>query len=229
MRPALNYIKDIGVVSLQKFLKQRQKEGPFLSLPHFYRCCRRYLSRRSIENLIKVGAFDYCGLNRRQLLFQLGQLLRSSDKKLGSEKLFEEESPIPDLPPFSLKEKLQMEKRLSDLFVSTNPLVPYRLELSEDGCADSQALHNLSEGAEAQLAGIVVAKKTEKTKRGERMFFALLEDEKEMFEVIFFPNLYQEAAQKVKKDRVLAVEGRVSWEGKEPKLIARALTELGRY
>lgn len=230
LRPGLGYVKDVGKASLEKYDRRRKEVSNFRNLTHFYRCCRKDFNRQAIENMVKVGAFDYTGFNRRQLLFQLRQLLRSSDKPLSGGWLFEErEETVPVLPPFSLEERLCLEKKLSGLFISASPLAPFRKKLLEKGYIYSSDLYNMREREEARLAGLVVARKTEKTKRGERMLFALLEDEKEMFEVIFFPSLYPEAFTKVKKDRVLAIKGYLSWEGKEPKLIARKLAEIGAY
>jgi DNA polymerase-3 subunit alpha len=75
-------VKGMGIKQLNGILRTREKEGPFASLYDF--CARTAslrISRRVIENLIKVGAFDFTGYPRSVLLTLLPLIIRETKKE----------------------------------------------------------------------------------------------------------------------------------------------------
>lgn len=82
IRVGLIMIKGMGRKQLNKILKVRKQGGPFLSLHDF--CVRTIslrISRGVVENLIKVGAFDFTGYPRSVLLSLLPLVIQESKKE----------------------------------------------------------------------------------------------------------------------------------------------------
>ena len=77
-------IKALGEAFIDAIIKERERGGEFLS---FYDFCKRChgdsFNRRGVENLIKAGALDNLGWNRRQMLLMLDEIVASlqNDKK----------------------------------------------------------------------------------------------------------------------------------------------------
>ena len=76
VRIGLGYVQDLGPVGAETAVQAREEAGRFRSLFDFLH--RTGLQARPVENLIRVGAFEELGLNRRELLWQLGLLLGPS-------------------------------------------------------------------------------------------------------------------------------------------------------
>lgn len=111
IRFALGAVKHVGVAAVQAILEAREK-GPFRSLEDFLaRVDHRACHRRTVEALIRAGAFDGFGQSRRWLLNRLDHLGgAASGVQLG---LFDEAAPAPaeDLPDDE-GEKIRDEKEL---------------------------------------------------------------------------------------------------------------------
>ena len=70
MRLGLNYVDGIGETVRDRILQKRDDRS-FTSLQNF--CQRTRIPERLVENLIKAGAFDFCGMSRRNLFWELGR------------------------------------------------------------------------------------------------------------------------------------------------------------
>ncbi len=70
LRLGLNYVDGIGETVRDRILQKRDDRS-FTSLQNF--CQRTRIPERLVENLIKAGAFDFCGMSRRNLFWELGR------------------------------------------------------------------------------------------------------------------------------------------------------------
>ena len=133
-------VKGVGWGIVGDILKQREK-GPFTSFPDF--CLRLYdcdLNKRVLESLIRCGAFDSMGVYRSQLLDAYEQVVdsiaQSKRKNLaGQFDLFGgggdamETAPelvLRDIPEFSRRELMTMEKETTGLYLTGHPMDEYR-------------------------------------------------------------------------------------------------------
>ena len=131
-------IKNIGSEFINDIIKER-KNGKYESLFDF--CSRlqtAHFNRRAAESLIRCGALDSLGANRRQMLQALPPLVSNLDEirrktmygqvgffELGGKDSFGVDFEMPDVPEFPQAELLKMEKEMTGLYLSGHPLDKY--------------------------------------------------------------------------------------------------------
>ena len=166
------------------------------------------LNKRTIENLIKSGAFDTFGNNRRQMMFVYAQLLdnavkQSKDAISGQMSLFdfvsEEEKmayevQMPDVAEYYKEELLAFEKEILGVYVSGHPLDEYAamwkrhisamttdFELDEE-TGELKAKDN----TRVTIGGMIMDKTVKTTKNGQLMAFLTIEDLVARWKYLFF-------------------------------------------
>ena len=239
-------IKGLGRPVIASIVKEREKNGPYKDIKDF--CERTYdteVSKRTIENLIKAGAFDSLPGNRRQLMQlypdMVENIARDRKKSLsGQMNLFDllgggnEEAgnviSYPDLEEFDKPQLLFFEKEVLGMYVSGHPLEQYEEEMSENtSCRASDFVLNEETGLPELegdklviLGGMVTARTLKTTKHNEMMCFFTLEDVTGAVEVIAFPKTFERYRYIINEDARLYVRGRVSVEDdKNAKLICQ--------
>jgi len=242
IRFGLAAVKNAGVGAVESIINERE-EKPFKSLRDF--CSRvdlRLCNKKVVESLIKSGAFDSLGANRSQLLNVLDEAL-SEGQSMQKAKLngqttvfsFMENSPaqelpdkLPDLPEFSPRDKLYLEKEMLGLYISGHPLDQYRSILERlprlSSCAE---LKDQKESTRVSVGGMISAIRSIYTKKGRPMAFLTLEDLTGSMEVVVFSDLYEKHQELLQEDRVVIVKGKTDVkEEEEVKLIGEAITPL---
>ena len=219
--------------------------GKFMSFEDFISRMSQYdLNKRMVESLIKVGSFDSFGVYRSQLLASYESLIdteqqRNRNNLSGQLDMFsmsattQAVSPAfkyPDLPERSAKEKLRMEKEVAGMCFSGNLLDSYsnHIESIESRrISDLLDAESLTEKESATIVGIVTALTVKTTKKNEKMAFFSLEDKYGEIECVAFPAQFRRAAEIIKEDGALCVEGNISLrEDEEPKLLVSRVVEL---
>ena len=216
-------VKNVGVGPVQTILDARAEGGPFSSLEDL--CDRvdlRQVNKRSLECLIKVGALDDFG-QRQQILEVLDQLVARSAathsaKENGQMSMFDlfsdagvpEQVPIvlPTVKETSSRERLQWEKELLGVYVSSHPVQQLNLDLSRFVTCAVAELDEEHHDKNVTLAGMITEVRTTTTKKGDKMAFVQLEDMQGQCEVVLFPRSYQEYQELLQEDRVLLVKGK---------------------
>jgi DNA polymerase-3 subunit alpha len=213
-------IKNVGEGAVEAILEARGAGGSFKSLADF--CARvdlRRVNRRVIESLIRAGAFDFAGPSRAALWKGLGAALERAqraarDRELGQGSLFGEAGPaaepvLPDDPEWSHAERLAGEKEMLGFYVSGHPLLEHADLLRRFATLRLDAL-----GAEAQsprrevwVGGLVGGLRSTKTRRGELMARAQLEDLGGSLAVVFFPKVFDRLAPLLRADEPLLLRG----------------------
>jgi len=143
IRFALGAVKGIGEAAVEQIVKERLENGNFSGFLDFcLRVSLRIANKRTLEALIKVGAFDHCDqANRKNLLSNLEKIMnfaskRQKEREMGQVSLFEmtgalQETSLESLDlnmaeEFSDKEKLNYEHQLMGIYVSGHPLDVYK-------------------------------------------------------------------------------------------------------
>jgi len=194
------------------------------------------LNKRTVESLIKAGAFDSFGHPRQGLLevheelisltvsrrreHDMGVLSLFGDSEGGP--VFDERPEIPDIE-FEKAQKLTFEKEMLGLYVSDHPLKGYENALARKTDSKIIELRELEDGGFVTAGGVVTNLSKRWTRRGDLMATFDLEDLSSSIEVMVFPKSMTEHGHKLLDDSVLLVKGRLDSREDSPKLICSEL------
>ena len=237
IRYGLGAVKGTGQQAVECILAAREKDGPFKDLFDFCRRVdKRMANRRTIEALIKAGAFDTIDADRHKLIASVGiamEFAEQSERNALQTSLFdigpasEEHAPqYIQVKPWEEKEQLMQEKQALGFFFSGHPYNASKAELSR---FIRRPLARLEPAKEmTAIAGIVVGVRTQMTRRG-KMLFVQLDDGTAMVEVSVFNELYDAQRSKIVTDEILVVEGKVSYDDFSGgnRVVADSLMTLG--
>ena len=237
IRFGLSAIKNVGFNIVEAIVAERKANGPFTSIEDFLlRISSKNLNKKSLESLIKTGAFDKMG-ERNELLFNLERLLQFSRenqkiKESGQRGLFETTNfnskiSLEKTNPVSEKDMLAWEKELLGLFLSSHPLNNYKKTLG----GKVTPISNISNGSfsrniKVRIGGIVSKIKKIVTKNGQPMFFVDVEDLSSKIEVVVFPSILEKNPTIFQENKIIMVSGRVNSRDGLPKLICEEVKEV---
>lgn len=236
IRFGMSAVRNVGAGLVSHIVDGRQEGGDYKD---FYDFCDRVdmaaLNKRTVESLIKAGAFDLLGHPRQGLLMVYEQIMdntisRRREAELGIMSLFGEVGndsngdsstriPIPEAE-FEKSVKLQHEKEMLGLYVSDHPLrgVEHALAaLSEKSVSEAK---ECSEGQTVTVGGVITSLSKRYTKKGDLMATFVLEDLAMGIEVMVFPKTMAQYADKIDDDKIVLVTGRVDARDDLVKLIA---------
>ena len=211
------YVKAVGEKAWQK-IEQERGEGPYTSLRDFHR--RTGLEREAIENLILAGAFDYIGVPKRELLWELGLITSQTHDMLSLEFPVHQ---IP-LPGMTLMEEIAAEYRVQGLSARHHPMVVFRQRISRDGILSSAEIAGLFPDTRVCVAGCVVARQAPMTAMG--CVFITLEDEHGLVNIILRPRIYQQYRQVARMEPFIVVAGTLQKKDGILNIVAERLTPL---
>ncbi|MFH1656148.1 MAG: DNA polymerase III subunit alpha [Candidatus Nealsonbacteria bacterium] len=251
IRFGLLAVKNVGENIIDVITQEKKNNGPFKSIGDFIeRISSKDLNKRSLESLIKTGAFDELG-ERNQLFQNLEKLLEYSKeshkiKSSGQTGLFQNieyksEVKLESAPIATNFEKLSWEKDLLGLYVSSHPLEDYRTLLEKETyplskIANMFTIDELSDefqqninrdpGKKIKIGGIISSIKKIITKTGKPMLFMKLEDLTDKAEVVVFPNLLERNPSVFQENKIIFVKGKTDNRNGEPKIIADEIEEI---
>jgi error-prone DNA polymerase len=232
LRIGLGFVRGWGEEIAERVVAEREKNGPFHSLPDFLRRTPAALKRPAIENLIWVGALEDFGLTRRELLWQAGLWLgpeTDPERTGGREDHVQVEMELEDpyagihFGDMDAEERMVSEYRMLRFSASLHPLALIRDQLPK-GTISSGQLKDLPNGSTVRLAGIVVARQRPQTAKG--YVFVLFEDEDGPINVIVKPKTYQRDRTTIRMEPFVAVRGRLQKDGETTNVIAYEVTGL---
>jgi DNA-directed DNA polymerase III PolC len=185
-------------------------ERPFRSLADFVRRVRP--ARREAENLIVVGAFDWTGVPRTGLLWELYGTYEGHRKEWRREPgMFDAclgDPERPELRELPIEERLRYEIEVLGLAISAHPIALVRRNGRAEGWHDSRELTRRGSGP-VRLLGIPAAARRVPTSKGEDMFFLTIEDEFDLVECTLFPAVFRRYMADVRGTGPFAVEGTI--------------------
>ena len=235
IRFGLSAIKNLSANAIESIIKEREISGAFLNIPDFIeRILAKDLNKKSLEALIKCGAFDAFS-ERRKLLINIEELLRYS-KDLGKKNnssqigLFDSYSNLAPLKlisatPAVKKEKLAWEKELLGLYISEHPTSEYKELMEKKSLLIGKVKLSLI-GQKIAVGGLISGIQKHVTKNGRLMLFTKLEDWANKIEVVVFPDLLEKNPEIWAEDNILVVQGRVDNYGGNLKIICDAVQAL---
>ncbi len=244
IRFALTAVKNLGRGVIKSIVEERNNGGKFKSFSDF---CQRIsesdVNKRTIEGLIKCGACDSLGNNRRSMMSGFEDIMDTlsglhKNNIEGQLSLFGDVSSLdaeilpelPKLPEFTQKEILLMEKEAMGLYVSGHPMQEYAemaARLKTVTVADMRK--NAKEGLlqdnkDITFIGIISAQKLKTTKSNSVMAFLTAEDMTGSIEIIVFPKTLEAYRANIKTDSVVYISGRAdSGDDDSVKLIASVI------
>jgi DNA polymerase-3 subunit alpha len=215
LRYGLGAVRGTGESAIDAVLEAR-KQGAFTDLFDFCRRVdKRIVNRRVVEALVRAGAFDCVDAHRSKLLASVGRALEAAEQaeRAASQNSLFGEAEAPrggahayiDAASWDLKQKLLEEKTALGFSISGHLFSVYEREL---GGFSRTPLAKLSAGERVWMAGIVVAARTQMTRRG-RMMVVMLDDGTAQVEITVFNELFEKHRDKLKEDALLVVTGKV--------------------
>jgi DNA polymerase-3 subunit alpha len=244
IRFGLSAVRNVGEGVIDTIIGEREHGGQFKSI---YEFCRRVemsaLNKRTIESLIKGGAFDSCKISRRQLLqtydkaVDIGQQ-HQKDKAAGQFTIFDFgddagdsasgddniHDPIDEtVPEFEKAELLAYEKEMLGLYVSDHPLLGLEEALASQTDFPSSELKEQKDGTIAWVGGIIAKITKITTKKGDLMLFLELEDLDGSVEIVVFPQAVEKYRDLIEVDKMLLIKGRLDIKEEEVKLLVQEM------
>jgi DNA polymerase-3 subunit alpha len=215
IRYGLGAVRGTGQSAIESILAAR-RQAPFGDLFDFCtRVDKRLVNRRVLEALIRAGAFDGLEPNRAKLLASAGRALEAAEqaeRQASQVSLFgEAEAPrggagvYVEAAPWDARQKLLEEKAALGFYLSGHLFSIYEREL---GRFPRTPLARLAANDKVWMAGVVVAARTQMTRRG-RMIVVMLDDATAQVEISVFNELFERHREKLKEDALLIVAGKV--------------------
>ncbi|MBS6361137.1 DNA polymerase III subunit alpha [Burkholderia sp.] len=212
IRYGLGAVKGSGQNAIEEILRARE-EKPFTDLFDFCeRIDRRVVNRRTVEALIRAGAFDSLNANRAQLIASVPLAMEAAEQAAANAMqagLFDmgAESPhahaLVDEPAWDDKRRLQEEKGALGFYLSGHLFDAYRDEVRRFA---RQKVGELKEGRDKLVAGVIASMRTQMTQRG-KMLIALLDDGTGQCEITIFNEQFEANKALFKEDELLIVQG----------------------
>jgi len=212
IRYGLGAVKGSGQSAIEEILRARE-EAPFTDLFDFcMRVDRRMVNRRTVEALIRAGAFDSLHDNRAQLIASVSLAMEAADQAAANAMqsgLFDmgdepqQGHDLVDEPMWSDKKRLQEEKSALGFYLSGHLFDAYKSEVRR---FVRQKIGELKEGREKLVAGVITTMRTQMTQRG-KMLIVNLDDGTGQCEVTVFNEQFEANKALYKEDELLVVQG----------------------
>jgi DNA polymerase-3 subunit alpha len=240
IRFGLLAIKNVGSEVTKAIIEERLRNGEFKNVEDFLtRIKHKDLNKKSIESLVKSGALDSLGIERKQALENISELLKfATASKKGSEinqnSLFGEIAI--QLQPLKLnpaekateQEKLIWEKELIGFYLSEHPLEQYAEKIKAYKAKSiAEIILVKNEHLILRVAGIISKINKIFTKNGQPMLFATIEDSSQKsIEIVVFNSVLEKTISVWKENNVVIVQGRVSNKDGQVKMICDNAKQL---
>ena len=221
---ALAAVKNVGESAAHIIVEER-KNGHYTSLYDFSsRVDLRLVNRRVFESLIKSGAFDSLGENRRTLMENLDRCLEYGssvqvDRIKGQSDLFEHAEGVLEGQDFfrlenrdewSESEISENEKEALGFYFKSHPVIKYEQMAMRHGAVRITELGELPEETVVTFFGIISSLKKIFTKDKKEMAFLSVEDVSGNTEVVVFPSVFEQFDEYIKAKDVIVITGRLS-------------------
>ncbi|MEA5020936.1 MAG: DNA polymerase III subunit alpha [Gordonibacter sp.] len=237
-------VRGVGKNVADEIIAEREANGPYTSLHDFVnRVDSKCYNRKTLEALIKGGAFDSTGYTRKQLMYFVdetplleGASKRQKDRDSGQVSMFdlfaddpdsgfEEMVPPPDGIEWPKRQLLASEKEIMKIYVSDHPLRPYEGTIARMTKFQLGDLADRTkEIASATFVGMVSNVVIKLTKKGKKMATFSLEDTTGHVECICFK--YEENAESIQEDAIVKVKGKFEHSDRGNQIMAFEMTTI---
>jgi DNA polymerase III subunit alpha len=237
IRFGLSAVKNVGDSCVDSIIAAREEGGPFQDIFDF---CERVdpktYNKRTLESLIKCGAFDNVGPSRAAMVAVHAKAVERSTRGLkGAHEdqfsMFDASELAPPRPEFpdveeDHRESLEWEKEALGLYVSDHPLRPVLHKLGKHTDTTVSDLEGYKDGAIVWVGGLATSVRTNTTRKGDMMATLQLDDTRGFAEVMVFPRVYARCSACVREDAVLKVKGKTEIKEGIPRIVALEMEEL---
>ena len=223
IRFGLSAIKNVGHNIVETIVEERKENGTYENIEDFVlRVESKDLNKKSMESLIKTGAFDSME-ERSKLLANMERILNFAKehqqaKNNGQVSLFGDlassedninKLQLADTEPIDKTEKMAWEKELLGLYVSDHPLKEYSSYL-RNNFKSVKDLIKEEVNQIVKVGGIIIKIQKIITKSGKAMVFAVVEDLTGKIEVLVFPRLLESNQEIWTEGNIVSVKGKLS-------------------
>ncbi len=237
IRFGLSAIKNVGSAAIDTILEARSK-NQFKGFKDFlYRVDLRKVNKKTVESLVKAGAFQHFG-NRATILYYYPTLVKeiSTQKEEDAKGQFglftssdnkEQIDNFKEISEFSEEELLQMEKEVIGFLISKNPLEKFKKIIAEKVTKKIGELTHDDINKTVVLVGVISSRKIIKTKKtNQEMAFITLFDETESIEIVVFPKLFNSVRDFIGINKVIILKGKITEKEGKISIIMDAARQL---
>ncbi len=243
IRYGLLAIKGVGRALVNNLISEREENGDFKDIYDFCkRCSSRELNRRSVEALIKAGAFDDLKYNRREMLENLDNILSNIQRKRSSNvdgqidffdsSINKVEVTINRYDEYDKKILQKQEKEVIGFYLSGHPLNEYNdifIRHKFDKIYNVLNDDKYNDGVKVKVLINFENIKKKTTKNGEVMAFCEISDVSSTCETIIFPKIFSIYSTYISPDKPLVVSGKVSVKDETKQIICEKIEFIDDY
>ena len=236
IRFGLGGIKGFGDNIVRAIIAEREENGLFADIYDFVERMSGIVNRKAFESLLHSGAFDSFGICRKQFttvgkngdpfidtLIRYGELYRK-DSMESAVSLFGEAEEMkperPEVPPMTgeedILEKLQFEKELVGMYLSSHPLDSYQFEMDNFTTCQLGDIDNLVTECEMKktkmkvcVAGFVISASQMMTKTGKPWSKTVIEDFGGSYELALFGKDHENFMSYMQLNNTIFIEGEI--------------------
>ncbi|MCK9507480.1 MAG: DNA polymerase III subunit alpha [Pigmentiphaga sp.] len=219
IRYGLGAVKGTGQAAVEEIIRAREEpgKGPYKDIFDFCRRIDRHaVNRRTIEALVRAGAFDALHPDRAATLATVGNAIEGAEQiaraasqasLFGGEDNADLAGDLLKVPAWSERDRLAEEKAALGFYFSGHLFDAYKKEVRQ---IVPKTLASIQPSRELQwMAGVLTGVRAQMTRRG-KMIFATLDDGSAQLEISVFNELYERYRSQLKEDQLLIVQGKVS-------------------
>ncbi|GLK18741.1 DNA-directed DNA polymerase [Herbiconiux flava] len=228
IRFGMGAVRNVGMNVVELIKQAREEKGAFTSFGDFLKKIPLgATNKRTIESLIKAGAFDSLGNTRRSLIEvheglidnAVSQKRNEANGQVGFDfdSLWdapEEVHDIPARPEWAKRDKLAFERDMLGLYVSDHPLAGLEVELAKHASTsilDLLESDHVNDGDQVTVAGLITSVQHRVAKQsGNQYGMITVEDFGGEITAMFMGKTYQEFGPALTNDAIVVVRGRVS-------------------
>lgn len=237
-------ITGVGADLANSIVRVRDEKGYFESFEQFVNAMpSSAITKKSLDALIKAGAFDSFGTSRRGLVLvheAIADEARKTNRRAeaGEVTLFGDDFRVPVTIPteeWPKRDLLAFEREMLGLYVSDHPLTGmeeqlalYRdVEAAELAVVDEETVDDPpGKPREVTLSGLATAVERRTSKKGAAWGTLLLEDMTGQLSCLVFPKAYKEVQEFLVQDTVVIAQGTVSYRDGGPQLFVDKLVPM---
>ncbi len=199
---ALGALKNVGYEAINNIVKERQNNGPFISMNDFIkRVNPKDINKLQLEGLVKAGAFDKINNNRQSLNNSIPNLILKSKNYFENEsanqiELFstnndKDDKFLDQTEDWNFDEKLAKEFETLGFFISDHPLNQYKDLYTEYNILEYSTFNNNNEISSGNIAATVLKVQEKKTQKGNSYAIVKFSDLSGVFELFIFSDIFE--------------------------------------
>jgi len=232
IRFGLAALKNIGRSFVDDLIREREANGIYKDVEDFVEAAKKFsINKRQFESLIKSGATDCLGVKRSQLIAVYESLLEKDNSSAleGQLDMFSSfdtgainipKLEFPDVPEFSTKDLLMLEKESSGMYLSGHMLDDYSAAIDSiktDKISDiinsfneNETEVEYREDQKVTIAGIITKRVNKQTRKGDAMAFITVEDRSAEIEVVVFPGQLASLSHQLLQETAVSITGNIT-------------------